>query len=106
MTWCNSCEEDGGGEVPPTVVITKTCPSCGHRIPADEIQGGGGAIQDLPGLPAGVKFDPTDLELLEHLRVRRGRICRSCIPSSMSLFLQSTVRMASATPIPKNSQAK
>uniref|UniRef100_A0A804UHB1 NAC domain-containing protein n=1 Tax=Zea mays TaxID=4577 RepID=A0A804UHB1_MAIZE len=25
------------------------------------------AIQDLPGLPAGVKFDPTDQELLEHL---------------------------------------
>ena len=24
-------------------------------------------IQDLPGLPAGVKFDPTDQELLEHL---------------------------------------
>lgn len=26
-----------------------------------------GGIQDLPGLPAGVKFDPTDQELLEHL---------------------------------------
>jgi len=25
------------------------------------------SIQDLPGLPAGVKFDPTDQELLEHL---------------------------------------
>ena len=24
-------------------------------------------IQDLPGLPAGVKFDPTDQEMLEHL---------------------------------------
>jgi hypothetical protein len=24
-------------------------------------------IRDLPGLPAGVKFDPTDQELLEHL---------------------------------------
>ncbi|KAF2283489.1 hypothetical protein GH714_010769 [Hevea brasiliensis] len=24
-------------------------------------------IHDLPGLPAGVKFDPTDQELLEHL---------------------------------------
>ena len=24
-------------------------------------------IHDLPGLPAGVRFDPTDLELLEHL---------------------------------------
>lgn len=30
-----------------------------------ELQGGG--IHDLPGLPAGVKFDPTDQEILEHL---------------------------------------
>lgn len=29
------------------------------------VQGGG--IEGLPGLPAGVKFDPTDHELLEHL---------------------------------------
>ena len=26
-----------------------------------------------PGLPAGVKFDPTDLELLEHLEGKVGR---------------------------------
>ncbi|KAL5998838.1 hypothetical protein ACLOJK_009786 [Asimina triloba] len=32
---------------------SKSCPSC--------------AIHELPGLPAGVKFDPTDQELLEHL---------------------------------------
>ncbi|GAB2240405.1 hypothetical protein Droror1_Dr00020923 [Drosera rotundifolia] len=41
-----------------------TCPSCGHLIsirPHD---------QDLPGLPAGVKFDPTDLEILEHLEAK------------------------------------
>lgn len=27
-------------------------------------------IHDLPGLPAGVKFDPTDQELLEHLEAK------------------------------------
>ncbi|KAF6143753.1 hypothetical protein GIB67_031060 [Kingdonia uniflora] len=39
------------------------CPSCGYQIQYQEHAG----IQDLPGLPAGVKFDPTDQELLEHL---------------------------------------
>lgn len=42
---------------------TKTCPSCGHLIKSQER----GGIQNLPGLPAGVKFDPTDQEILEHL---------------------------------------
>ncbi|XP_068659442.1 NAC domain-containing protein 73-like [Aristolochia californica] len=41
----------------------KSCPSCGHRICCQEQA----AIHELPGLPAGVKFDPTDQELLEHL---------------------------------------
>lgn len=27
-------------------------------------------IHDLPGLPAGVKFDPTDQEILEHLEAK------------------------------------
>ena len=27
-------------------------------------------IHDLPGLPAGVKFDPSDQELLEHLEAK------------------------------------
>lgn len=30
----------------------------------------GGGIHDLPGLPAGVKFDPTDQEILEHLEAK------------------------------------
>ncbi|TVU35591.1 hypothetical protein EJB05_17489, partial [Eragrostis curvula] len=72
------------------VNVIRTCPSCGHRAqyeqvapcphqhvisldtPAyvpridDQVQAAA-TIQDLPGLPAGVKFDPTDQELLEHL---------------------------------------
>uniref|UniRef100_J3L2R6 NAC domain-containing protein n=1 Tax=Oryza brachyantha TaxID=4533 RepID=J3L2R6_ORYBR len=32
-----------------------------------QLQAAAATIQDLPGLPAGVKFDPTDQELLEHL---------------------------------------
>ncbi|XP_010526500.1 PREDICTED: NAC domain-containing protein 73 [Tarenaya hassleriana] len=43
--------------------LIKTCPSCGHHFKFHEQAG----IHDLPGLPAGVKFDPTDQELLEHL---------------------------------------
>ncbi|XP_028101430.1 NAC domain-containing protein 73-like [Camellia sinensis] len=43
-----------------------TCPSCGHNI---ELQDRAG-IEDLPGLPAGVKFDPSDQEILEHLEAK------------------------------------
>ncbi|KAJ8761125.1 hypothetical protein K2173_000804 [Erythroxylum novogranatense] len=43
-----------------------TCPSCGHNIPFQDQAG----IHDLPGLPAGVKFDPTDQEILEHLEAK------------------------------------
>ncbi|KAF9589398.1 hypothetical protein IFM89_023674 [Coptis chinensis] len=44
----------------------ETCPSCGYQVQSQEQAG----IQDLPGLPAGVKFDPTDQELLEHLEAK------------------------------------
>ncbi|KAL5989495.1 hypothetical protein ACLOJK_010387 [Asimina triloba] len=38
-------------------------------------------IQELPGLPAGVKFDPSDQELLEHLEGKvRGRDARNHHP--------------------------
>ncbi|WOL14528.1 NAC domain-containing protein [Canna indica] len=53
--------------------INTTCPSCGHRFQpefnqvASSSSTASTAIHDLPGLPAGVKFDPTDQELLEHL---------------------------------------
>lgn len=47
---------------------TRTCPACGHQIKCQQQAG----IHDLPGLPSGVKFDPTDQELLEHLE---GKVC-------------------------------
>ncbi|KDP21016.1 hypothetical protein JCGZ_21487 [Jatropha curcas] len=85
MTWCNNNSVDeeeiqlvtattSNKEIN-TVIDTKTdeirsitCPSCGHSF---ELQDqGGGIINDLPGLPAGVKFDPTDQEILEHLEAK------------------------------------
>ncbi|KAL5715832.1 hypothetical protein ACHQM5_017600 [Ranunculus cassubicifolius] len=72
MAWLNeNCNNDSEfGRRSPTPrpaqnneVRTKTCPSCGHLMQCHE-QGG---ILNLPGLPAGVKFDPTDQEILEHL---------------------------------------
>ncbi|XP_054776587.1 NAC domain-containing protein 73-like [Prosopis cineraria] len=47
-------------------IRTITCPSCGHNI---QLQDQGG-IHELPGLPAGVKFDPNDQEILEHLEAK------------------------------------
>ncbi|KAF9608688.1 hypothetical protein IFM89_010820 [Coptis chinensis] len=75
MAWCNDeCNEDSGIErrSPSSGPVTeeksivnhsKACPSCGHLIQCEEKTG----IHNLPGLPAGVKFDPTDQEILEHL---------------------------------------
>ncbi|XP_038902118.1 NAC domain-containing protein 73-like [Benincasa hispida] len=45
-----------------------SCPSCGHQIKSQDK----GGIHTLPGLPAGVKFDPTDQELLQHLEGKVG----------------------------------
>ncbi|KAK4439987.1 NAC domain-containing protein 73 [Sesamum alatum] len=47
-------------------LTTLICPSCGHTIKLHDQSG----IQDLPGLPAGVKFDPSDQEILEHLEAK------------------------------------
>ncbi|KAL5228283.1 hypothetical protein ABZP36_016548 [Zizania latifolia] len=84
MTWCNSFNDVRAVEnnlasaaavaaaakkqqqASPHVNVIKTCPSCGHRAQYEQLQAAA-TIQDLPGLPAGVKFDPTDQELLEHL---------------------------------------
>ncbi|KAJ4981412.1 hypothetical protein NE237_032249 [Protea cynaroides] len=80
MTWCNDCEderavvEQRSSSSSPTTALDPhhhkpyqthfiICPSCGQRISSQEQAG----IHELPGLPAGVKFDPTDQELLEHL---------------------------------------
>ncbi|KAM7255209.1 hypothetical protein ACFE04_020450 [Oxalis oulophora] len=52
-----------------------TCPSCGHSTQFQDLddhdQRG---IQNLPGLPAGVKFDPTDQEILEHLEAKASLV--------------------------------
>ncbi|KAK9113618.1 hypothetical protein Syun_020415 [Stephania yunnanensis] len=42
------------------------CPNCHHLIDNTEVP------IDWPGLPSGVKFDPTDAELLEHLARQAG----------------------------------
>ncbi|KAI5657186.1 hypothetical protein M9H77_25979 [Catharanthus roseus] len=59
---------------PPAPDITKVdeirtlrCPSCGHTI---QLQHQTAILEDLPGLPAGVKFDPSDQEILEHLEAK------------------------------------
>jgi len=83
MTWCNSFNDVRAVEnnlataaavaaakkqqqASSHVNLIRTCPSCGHRAQYEQLQAAP-TIQDLPGLPAGVKFDPTDQELLEHL---------------------------------------
>ncbi|XP_050204774.1 NAC domain-containing protein 73 [Mercurialis annua] len=78
MTWCNDCSDVQTIErSSPAKIISnsnflaqkhkesllRSCPSCGHQIKCQDQA----RIHDLPGLPAGVKFDPTDQELLEHL---------------------------------------
>ncbi|KAJ4703545.1 NAC domain protein [Melia azedarach] len=84
MTWCNNSDDE---EVAAAIRITTTsaeeqhcvtaaettheirtvtCPSCGHTIQFQDQTG----IHDLPGLPAGVKFDPTDNEILDHLEAK------------------------------------
>ncbi|KAI6703709.1 hypothetical protein NL676_012845 [Syzygium grande] len=50
-----------------SLLPTTTCPSCGHSFPLFDQ---GGVVHDLVGLPAGVKFDPTDQEILEHLEAK------------------------------------
>ncbi|XP_073044035.1 NAC domain-containing protein 75-like isoform X3 [Primulina eburnea] len=40
---------------------SKHCPGCGHKLEGKP---------DWVGLPAGVKFDPTDQELIEHLEAK------------------------------------
>ncbi|KAG8637668.1 hypothetical protein MANES_15G151500v8 [Manihot esculenta] len=42
------------------------CPNCHHFIDNGDVS------HDWPGLPAGVKFDPSDAEILEHLAAKCG----------------------------------
>lgn len=45
---------------------SKACPNCQHMIDNDDV------TQDWPGLPRGVKFDPTDQEIIWHLLAKIG----------------------------------
>ncbi|CAN6881985.1 unnamed protein product [Brassica oleracea var. botrytis] len=45
-----------------------TCSSCGHKMHQQDDQVG--SIKDLQSLPAGVKFDPSDKEILMHLEAK------------------------------------
>ncbi|XP_039004469.1 NAC domain-containing protein 73-like isoform X2 [Hibiscus syriacus] len=89
MSWCNDPDEDTSAlniitaavAEEPSVAVASTsavpypkiheipaiiCPSCNYIIPyQDQTE-----IHDLLGLPAGVKFDPTDQEILEHLEAK------------------------------------
>ncbi|KAK9116453.1 hypothetical protein Sjap_015400 [Stephania japonica] len=45
---------------------TRACPSCNHIIDNSDV------AQDWPGLPRGVKFDPSDPEIIWHLIAKVG----------------------------------
>ncbi|TKW41421.1 hypothetical protein SEVIR_1G314500v4 [Setaria viridis] len=47
---------------------TKECPKCNHIIDNSDI------VDECPGLPKGVKFDPSDQELLWHLLAKIGKV--------------------------------
>ncbi|KAH9295114.1 hypothetical protein KI387_038702, partial [Taxus chinensis] len=47
-------------------VVTRECPNCSYQINNSDL------AQKWPGLPAGVKFDPSDQELLGHLAAKVG----------------------------------
>ncbi|XP_073047360.1 SUPPRESSOR OF GAMMA RESPONSE 1-like isoform X2 [Primulina eburnea] len=46
--------------------VKRECPNCQYQIDNTDVS------EDWPGLPAGVKFDPSDVELLEHLAAKCG----------------------------------
>ncbi|XP_021754734.1 SUPPRESSOR OF GAMMA RESPONSE 1-like [Chenopodium quinoa] len=45
---------------------TRSCPRCEHTIDNNDV------VQEWPGLPRGVKFDPTDQEIIQHLIAKSG----------------------------------
>ncbi|KAJ1280886.1 hypothetical protein BS78_04G266500 [Paspalum vaginatum] len=47
---------------------TKECPKCNHIVDNSDV------IDEWPGLPKGVKFDPSDQELLWHLLAKIGKV--------------------------------
>ncbi|CAL5368287.1 unnamed protein product [Camellia sinensis] len=44
----------------------RECPKCHYRIDNSDVS------HEWPGFPAGVKFDPSDIEILEHLAAKCG----------------------------------
>ncbi|XP_064986243.1 NAC domain-containing protein 75 isoform X2 [Musa acuminata AAA Group] len=46
------------------VDVSEQCPRCGHKLHRKPVS------TDWVGMPAGVKFDPTDQELIEHLEAK------------------------------------
>lgn len=52
-------EDQNGGPV-------RKCPNCNYEIDNSDV------AQEWPGLPAGVKFDPSDQELMGHLAAKVG----------------------------------
>lgn len=71
MTWHNDPHDDKDTHIttPSSKDIetrTIVCPSCGHCMEIHDKAG----LNDLPGLPAGVRFDPNDQEILEHLEAK------------------------------------
>ncbi|KAK3020261.1 hypothetical protein RJ639_047701 [Escallonia herrerae] len=63
MTWCSSSTDDG--------IIQTLSSSRGNSLFESKVEDGDkGGFHDLPGLPAGVKFDPSDQEILEHLEAK------------------------------------
>ncbi|KAJ1262033.1 hypothetical protein BS78_09G076000 [Paspalum vaginatum] len=55
---CTSELADAKKDPGSTTASRRCCPSCGHEL---------GCNPNMVGLPAGVKFDPSDQELIEHL---------------------------------------
>ncbi|KAL0307793.1 UNVERIFIED_CONTAM: NAC domain-containing protein 73 [Sesamum calycinum] len=84
----------------PHQLTTLICPSCGHTIKLQHQSG----IQELPGLPAGVKFDPSDQEILEHLEAKVLSDTRKLHPLIDEFIPQLMVKMGFATLIRRSYQ--
>ncbi|GJN35832.1 hypothetical protein PR202_gb24642 [Eleusine coracana subsp. coracana] len=56
---CSSSELTDGKLEERRISTLRSCPSCGHEIDCNT---------DMIGMPAGVKFDPSDQELIHHLQ--------------------------------------
>ncbi|MFQ6664547.1 hypothetical protein Gotur_031619, partial [Gossypium turneri] len=50
----------------PDCGVNRECPNCHYRIDNSDVS------PQWPGLPIGLKFDPSDIELLEHLAAKCG----------------------------------